>query len=143
MLGGEGDVSRRPGALAVAGLHRTPVGGVRREAGHCVQLHLGSGLGEGGRGGSGLGEGGSGLGEGGRGGSGLGEGGSGLWEGGRGGRAGEGVVCDDTIPFSHGWRLPGEIDFSLSSICCKHQQMSSRGYCNKIIIQITKTNTYY
>ena len=139
MLGGEGDVSRRPGALAVAGLHRTPVGGIWREAGHCEQLHLGSGLGEGGRGGSGLGEGGrggSGLGEGGRGGSGLGE-------RGRGERAGEGVVCDDAIPLSRGWRLPGEIDFFLSSICCKHQWMSNRGYCNKIIIQITKTNTHY
>ena len=93
MLGGEGDVSRRPGALAVAGLHKTPVGGIWREAGHCEQLHLGSGLGE----------------------------------GGRGGRAGEGVVCDDAIPLSRGWRLPGEIDFSLSSICCKHQWMSSIG----------------
>ena len=108
MLGGEGDVSRRPGALAVAGLHRTPVGGVWSEAGQCEQLHLGSGLGE----------------------------------EGRGGRAGEGVVCDDAIPLSHGWRLPGDIDSSLSSICCKHQRMSSRGYCNKIIIQITKTNTH-
>ena len=35
LLGGEGDVSRRPGALAVAGLHRTPVGSVGSEAGQC------------------------------------------------------------------------------------------------------------
>ena len=56
LLGGEGDVSRRPEALAVAGHHRTGVGGVRREAGHCKCAWLGGGLGEGG-GGGGAGEG--------------------------------------------------------------------------------------
>ena len=45
-----------PGALAVAGHHRTGVGGVWREAGHCECAWLGGGLGEGG-GGGGAGEG--------------------------------------------------------------------------------------
>ena len=58
LLGGEGGVSRRPGASAVAGHHRTGVGGVWREAGHCdcEWAWLGGGLGEGG-GGWGAGEG--------------------------------------------------------------------------------------
>ena len=55
LLGGEGDASRRPGALTVAGHHRTGVGGVWREAGHCEWVWLGGGLGEGG-GGGGAGE---------------------------------------------------------------------------------------
>ena len=56
LLSGEGDASRRPGASAVAGHHRTGVGGVWREAGHCECAWLGGGLGEGG-GGGGAGEG--------------------------------------------------------------------------------------
>ena len=55
-LGGEGGVSRRPGALDVAGHHRTGVGGVWREAGHCEWAWQGGGQGEGG-GGGGAGEG--------------------------------------------------------------------------------------
>ena len=58
LLSGEGDASRRPGASAVAGHHRTGVGGVWREAGHCEWTWLGGGQGEGGgRGGGGAGEG--------------------------------------------------------------------------------------
>ena len=49
--GSEEGVSSRPGALAVAGHHRTGVGGVWREAGHCEWAWLGGGLGEGGGGG--------------------------------------------------------------------------------------------
>ena len=51
LLGDEGSVSRRPGALAVAGHHRTGIGDVWREAGHCEWAWLGGELGEGGRGG--------------------------------------------------------------------------------------------
>ena len=50
LLGGEGGVSRRPGALAVAGHYRTGVEGVWREASHCEWAWLGGGLGEGGGG---------------------------------------------------------------------------------------------
>ena len=56
LLSGEGGVSRRPGAPAVAGHNKTGIGGVWREAGHCKWPWLGGGLGEGG-GGGGAGEG--------------------------------------------------------------------------------------
>ena len=81
--------------MAVAGHHRTGVGGVWREAGHCEWVWLGGGLGEGG-------------------------GGGGLGEGGGGGGAGESVAGDDSITQSHRWRGPGEGHLSLSSSCHKH-----------------------
>ena len=84
LLGGEGDVSRRPGALAVAGLHRTPVEGVWSEAGQCEWPQMGRKL----RGG--------------------------------GGGAGEDVGGDESIAQSHRGGRPGEVHFSLSSVCCKH-----------------------
>ena len=51
LLGGEEGVSSRSGTMTVASHHRTGVGGVWREAGHCEWAWLGGGLGEGGGGG--------------------------------------------------------------------------------------------